>query len=167
SRTSTAKYQSKPSNLKTVAQELGVSTILEGTVQRAGDKVRVNVQLIDARADSHLWAKSYDRDFKDVLSVESEVAAQIADALKANLSSIESHVLAAARTENTEAYDLFLRGQFGFHQAQSSLSADAYDRVDAFYRQALVRDPNFAESAAWLARNRLSRPCLICPLPAA
>src|SRR5438034_10730480 len=63
SRTSTAKYQSKPDNLKTVAQELGVSTILEATVQRAGDKVRVNVQLIDARADTHLWAKSYDRDF--------------------------------------------------------------------------------------------------------
>jgi len=164
SRTSTAKYQSKPSNLKTVAQELGVSTILEGTVQRAGDKVRVNVQLIDARADSHLWAKSYDRDFKDVLSVESEVAAQIADALKANLSPSESHVLAAARTENTEAYDLFLRGQYEFHQAQSSLSADAYDRADAFYRQALARDPNFAEAAAELARNRLSRHWFVSPL---
>ncbi|PYI79817.1 MAG: hypothetical protein DMF05_08520 [Verrucomicrobia bacterium] len=164
SRTSTAKYQSKPSNLKTVAQELGVSTIVEGTVQRAGDKVRVNVQLIDARADSHLWAKSYDRDFKDVLSVESEVAAQIADALKANLSPSESHVLAAARTENTEAYDLFLRGQYEFHQAQSSLSADAYDRADAFYRQALARDPNFAEAAAELARNRLSRHWFVSPL---
>ena len=164
SRTSTAKYQSKPGNLKTVAQELGVSTILEGTVQRAGDKVRVNVQLIDARADAHLWAKSYDRDFKDVLSVESEVAAQIADALKANLSPIESHVLAAARTENTEAYDLFLRGQYEFHQAESSLAADAYDRADAFYRQALARDPNFAEAAAELARNRLSRHWFVSPL---
>ena len=164
SRTSTAKYQSKPDSLKTVAQELGVSTILEGTVQRAGDKVRVNVQLIDARADTHLWAKSYDRDFKDVLTVESEVAAQIADALKANLSPIESHVLAAARTENTEAYDLFLRGQYEFHQAENSLAADAYDRADAFYRQALARDPNFAEAAAELARNRLSRHWFISPL---
>src|SRR5438034_39168 len=164
SRTSTAKYQSKPDNLKTLAQELGVSTILEGTVQRAGDKVRVNVQLIDARADTHLWAKSYDRDFKDVLAVESEVAAQIADALKANLSPSESHVLAAARTENTEAYDLFLRGQYEFHQAESSLAADAYDRADAFYRQALARDPNFAEAAAELARNRLSRHWFVSPL---
>jgi TolB-like protein/Tfp pilus assembly protein PilF len=164
SRTSTAKYQSKPDSLKTVAQELGVSTILEGTVQRAGDKVRVNVQLIDARADAHLWANSYDRDFKDVLSVESEVAAQIADALKANLSPIESQVLAAARTENTEAYDLFLRGQYEFHQAESSLAADDYDRADAFYRQALARDPNFAEAAAELARNRLSRHWFISPL---
>ena len=74
SRTSTAKYQSKPDNLKSVAQELGVSTVLEGAVQKAGDKVRVNVQLIDARADTHLWAKSYDRDLKDVLTVESEVS---------------------------------------------------------------------------------------------
>ena len=164
SRTSTAKYQSKPGNLKTVAQELGVSTILEGTVQRAGDKVRVNVQLIDARADAHLWANSYDRDFKDVLSVESEVAAQIADALKANLSPSESQVLAAARTANTEAYDLFLRGQYEFHQAESSLAADAYDRADAFYGQALARDPNFAEAAAELARNRLSRHWFISPL---
>jgi TolB-like protein/Tfp pilus assembly protein PilF len=164
SRTSTAKYQSKPENLKAVAQELGVSTILEGTVQRAGDKVRVNVQLIDARADTHLWANSYDRDFKDVLAVESEVAAQIADALQANLSASESHVLASARTENTEAYDFFLRGQYEFHQAESSLAADAYDRADAFYREALARDPNFAEGAAELARNRLSRHWFVSPL---
>ena len=164
SRTSTAKYQSKPANLKTVAQELGVSTILEGTVQRAGDKVRVNVQLIDARTDAHLWAKSYDRDFKDVLSVESEVAAQIADALKANLSPIESHVLAAARTENSEAYDLFLRGQYEFHQAESGINAAGYDRADAFYRQALALDPNFAEAAAELARSRLSRHWFVSPL---
>ncbi len=164
SRTSTAKYRSKPDNLKTVAQELGVSTILEGAVQKAGDKVRVNVQLIDARADTHLWAKSYDRDFKDVLAVESEVAAQIADALKANLSPSESHVLAAARTENTEAYDLFLRGQYEFRQAESSLAADAYDRADGFYQQALARDPNFVEAAAELTRSRLWRHRVLSPL---
>src|SRR5207245_6268867 len=82
SRTSTAKYQSKPADLKTVAQELGVSTVLEGSVQKARDKVRVNVQLIDARADTHLWARSYDRDFKDVLGVESEVSQEIAEALQ-------------------------------------------------------------------------------------
>jgi TolB-like protein/Tfp pilus assembly protein PilF len=164
SRTSTAKYQSKPDNLKSVAQELGVSTILEGTVQRAGNKVRVNVQLIDASDDTHLWANTYDRDFKDVLSVESEVAAQIADALKANLSQTESNVLAAARTENTEAYDLFLRGQYEFHQAESSLAADAYDRADSFYQQSLARDPNFAEAAAQLARCRLSRHWFVSPL---
>jgi TolB-like protein/Tfp pilus assembly protein PilF len=156
SRTSTAKYQSKPDNLKTVAQELGVSTILEGTVQKAGDKVRVNVQLIDARADTHLWAKSYDRDFKDILEVESEVSQKIADALQANLSPNESHVLAAVRTPDTEAYDLFLRGEYESSQTGSE-SAETYDRADAFYRQALARDPNFAEAAAELARSRLTR----------
>jgi TolB-like protein/Tfp pilus assembly protein PilF len=164
SRTSTAKYQSKPDNLKTVAQELGVSTILEGAVQKAGDKVRVNVQLIDARADTHLWAKSYDRDLKDVLVVESEVASQIADALQANLSPSESRNLASVRTHDTEAYDLFLRGEYEFHQAENRQDADAYDRADAFYRQALARDPNFAEAAAELARSRLSRHWFISPL---
>jgi serine/threonine protein kinase/Tfp pilus assembly protein PilF len=156
SRSSTAKYQSKPDNLKTVAQELGVSTILEGTVQKAGDKVRVNVQLIDARADTHLWAKSYDRDFKDILEVESEVSQKIADALQANLSPNESHVLAAVRKPDTEAYDLFLRGEYESRQTGSE-SAETYDRADAFYRQALARDPNFADAAAELARSRLTR----------
>src|SRR5213596_2012457 len=164
SRTSTAKYQSKPDNLKTVAQELGVSTVLEGAVQKAGDKVRVNVQLIDARADTHLWAKSYDRDFKDVLAVESEVSQEIAEALQANLSPSESHVLTAVRTPDTEAYDLFLRGEYEFRQAGSSFPADAYDRAEAFYRQALARDPNFAEAAAELARSRLSRHWNVSPL---
>jgi TolB-like protein len=108
SRTSTAKYQSKPDNLKNVAQELGVSTVLEGAVQKAGDKVRVNVQLIDARADTHLWAKSYDRDLKDVLEVESEVSQEIAEALKAKLSPSESQALGSAGTRDAEAYDVFL-----------------------------------------------------------
>jgi TolB-like protein/Tfp pilus assembly protein PilF len=157
SRTSTAKYQSKPDNLKTVAQELGVSTILEGAVQKTGDKVRVNVQLIDARADRHLWAKSYDRDFKDVLAVESEVSQEIADALQANLSPSESHALASAGTGDTEAYDLFLRGEYEFHQSESRQDADANNRAEEFYRQALARDPNFADAAAGLARSRLRR----------
>src|SRR5437763_11559265 len=135
SRTSTAKYQSKPDNLKTVAQELGVSTILEGAVQRAGDKVRINVQLIDAQTDGHLWAKSYDRDFKDVLGVESEVAQEIAETLQANLSPSESHALASTRIHDAEAYDFFLRGEYEFHQADSSGAAEAFDRADAFYRQ--------------------------------
>jgi TolB-like protein/Flp pilus assembly protein TadD len=165
SRSSTAKYQSKPDNLKSVAQELGVSTVLEGAVQKAGDKVRVNVQLIDAHADTHLWAKSYDRDLKDVLAVESEVSQEIADALRANLSSNESHVLASTGTRDAEAYDLFLRGEYEFHQADSRMDAAANDRADAFYRQALARDPRFAEAAAGLARSRLWRHWNISPLP--
>src|SRR5215471_13162001 len=157
SRTSTAKYQSKPDNLKTVAQELGVSTVLEGAVQKAGGKVRVNVQLIDANADTHLWAKSYDRDLKDVLAVESEVSQQIADALQANLSPSESHALASAGTGDAEAYDLFLRGEYEFHQSESRGDADANNRAEEFYRQALARDPNFADAAAGVARSRLRR----------
>ena len=166
SRTSTAKYQSKPDNLKTVAQELGVSTVLEGAVQKAGDKVRVNVQLIDARADTHLWAKSYDRDLKDVLRVESEVSQEIVDALQAKLSPSESRALASARTRDPEAYDLFLKGEYEFHQASSVLAPDAYDRADTFYRQALARDPNFVEAAAALAKSRLYRHWFEYPLTA-
>jgi TolB-like protein len=164
SRTSTAKYQSKPDNLKKVAQELGVSTILEGAVQRAGDKVRVNLQLIDANADTHLWAKSYDRDFKDVLQVESEVAAEIAEALKASLSPRESHLLSADSTHDPEAHDFFLRAEYERHLAESSLAADAFDRAEAFYKRALERDPNFVEAAAGLAYISLYRHWFISPL---
>ena len=97
SRTSTAKYKSKPEDLKTVSQQLGVAKVLEGSVQKAADKVRVNVQLIDARADSHLWAKTYDRDLKDVFAIESEVAQEIADSLKAKLSPAEANTVASRR----------------------------------------------------------------------
>jgi serine/threonine-protein kinase len=166
SRTSTAKYQTKPDNLKAVAQELGVSTVLEGAVQKTAGKVRVNVQLIDARANTHLWAKSYDRELKDVLGVESEVSQEIADALQAKLSPSESHALASAGTRDAEAYDLFLRGEYEFHQAENVLASDAYDRADGFYRQALARDPSFAQAAAELARSRLSRAWYVSALTA-
>jgi TolB-like protein/class 3 adenylate cyclase len=164
SRTSTAKYQSKPDNLKSVAQELGVSTVLEGAVQKAGDKVRVNVQLIDAHADTHLWAKSYDRDFKDILAVESEVSQEIAEALQANLSPSEFQALASAGTRDPEAYDLFLKGEYELQQAENRLDVDAYDRADAFYRQALARDSNFAQAASELVNSRTSRHWNVSPL---
>jgi TolB-like protein len=156
SRTSTVKYQSKPDNLKTVAQELGVSSILEGTVQRGGDKVRVNVQLIDAHADAHLWAKSYDREIKDVLAVESEVAGQIADALKASLSPSESHALSSVPTQDPQAYDLFLKGEYELRAAESVPVAETYARAEEFYRQAIARDPKFAQAYAALAYCSLS-----------
>ena len=132
SRKSTAKYKSTPEDLKTVARELGVASVLEGSVQKAGDKVRVNVQLLDARIDTHLWAKSYDRDLKDVFTVESEVAQEIADALRAKLSPSQSDALAAAPTRDTEAYDLFLKGEYEEHQAESTLNADFFDRAQMF-----------------------------------
>jgi TolB-like protein/Tfp pilus assembly protein PilF len=157
SRTSTAKYKSKPQDLKTVSQQLGVATVLEGSVQKAGDKVRVNVQLIDARADSHLWAKSYDRDMKDVFAVESEVAQEIADSLQAKLSPAEASTLATAPTKDTAAYDLFLKGEFEERLADSSLEAESFDRAAAWYRQAIARDPSFALAMARLVQNRIQR----------
>jgi serine/threonine protein kinase len=164
SRTSTQHYKSAPENLREIARELGVAHIVEGSVQKSGDAVRVNVQLINAATDSHVWADTFDRKLTDIFSVESEVSQKIAAALQANLSPNESHVLAAVRTPDTEAYDLFLRGEYEFRQAQSNESAETYDRVDAFYRQALARDPNFAEAAAALARGRLTRHWFVSPL---
>src|SRR4051794_14092674 len=157
SRTSTEKYKSKPEDLKTVSQQLGVATILEGSVQKAADKVRVNVQLIDARADSHLWAKSYDREIKDVFAVESEVAQEIADSLQAKLSPAEASTLATAPTKDTAAYDLFLKGEFELRAANISLRSEAFDQAIAWYQQAIARDPNFALAMARLAECRLIR----------
>jgi TolB-like protein/Tfp pilus assembly protein PilF len=157
SRSSTAKYKSKPEDLKTVANELGVATVLEGSVQRAGDKVRVNVQLVDAHADTHLWAKSYDRDLKDIFAVESDVSQEIADALRAKLSPSQVTALAAAPTRDTEAYDLFLKGEYQERQAESTENVDFFDQAETFYRRALARDPSFALAYARLANSRLSR----------
>jgi TolB-like protein/Flp pilus assembly protein TadD len=157
SRTSSAKYKSKPEDLKTVARELGVATVLEGSVQKAGGKVRVNVQLLDARSDTHLWAKSYDRNFNDIFAVESDVAQEIAETLRAKLSPSQSNALAAAPTRDTEAYDLFLKGEYEERQAESTYKGEIYDRAAAFYQQAVTRDPNFALAYARLAYNRLFR----------
>ncbi len=167
SRKSTAKYKSTPEDLKTVARELGVASVLEGSVQRAGDKVRVNVQLLDARIDTHLWAKSYDRDLKDVFAVESEVAQEIADALRAKLSPSQSDALTTAPTHDPEAYDLFLKGEYEERQAESALNAEPFDRAQAFYRQALARDPNFALAYARLAFSELNRHWFISNLTSA
>src|SRR5262249_9359767 len=125
SRTSTAKYRSRPEDLKAVSQELGVASLLEGSVQRAAGKVRVNVQLIDGRSDTHLWANSYDRDIKDVLAVESEIAQEIASALQAKLSPSEASGLTTAPTRDPEAYDLFLRGEYEEREAENQ-KADAF-----------------------------------------
>jgi TolB-like protein/Tfp pilus assembly protein PilF len=156
SRTSTAKYQSKPDNLKTVANELGVTTLLEGAVQKSGDQVRINVQLIDARTDSHLWAKTYDRDFKDVFAVQSEVAQEITDRLRATLSHSESHALSSVPTQDPQAYDLFLRGEYQLRAAEAVPRTETYAQAEAFYRQAVARDPKFAQAYAALAYCSLS-----------
>src|SRR5215475_425780 len=164
SRTSTAKYKSKPEDLKTVSQQLGVATVLEGTVQKAADKVRVNVQLIDARADSHLWAKTYDRDIADVFSIQSEVAQEIADSLKAKLSPAEANTVARAPTKDTEADDLFLKGEFEHRLANSNFRPESFDQAARWYKDAIARDPNFGLAIAQLAVCQLRRHWITDPL---
>src|SRR5438552_3620026 len=164
SRTSTAKYKSKPEDLKTVSQQLGVATVLEGSVQKAADKVRVNVQLIDARADAHLWAKTYDRDIKDVFAVESEVAQEIADSLQAKLSPAEANTVASAPTKDAQAYDLFLKGEFEQRVANSNFRPESFDQAARWYKEAIARDPNFALAIAQLAMCQLRRHWLTDPL---
>ena len=110
SRTSTQHYKSAPENLREIARQLGVAHILEGSVQKSGDAVRVNVQLIKAANDSHLWADTFDRKLTDIFSVESEIAKAIADQLRAKLTGPEEQVIAAKPTDNPEAYDAYLRG---------------------------------------------------------
>src|SRR5205814_6990021 len=110
SRTSTRQYQSKPANLREIAKQLGVANILEGSVQKVADQVRVNVQLINVQSDSHLWAETYDRKLTDIFGVESEIAKRIAESLKAKLTGHEEQALAVKPTNNPEAYDAYLRG---------------------------------------------------------
>jgi len=155
SRTSTAKYKSKPEDLKIVSQELGVAHVLEGSVQRAGDKVRVNVQLVDARIDSHLWAKSYDGDAKDIFGVETAVSQQVADALQAKLSPAAANAIAIAPTNNSVAYDLFLRGEYEERRAEDELDRASFDRAQRWYEQAIAADSAFALAMARLAESRM------------
>jgi len=164
SRTSTAKYKSKPEDLKTVSQQLGVANVLEGTVQKAADKVRINVQLIDARADSHLWAKTYDRDMADIFAVQSEVAQEVADSLKAKLSPAEANTVSRNPTNDTQAYDLFLKGEFEQRVANSNFRPESFDQAAVWYKEAIARDPNFALAIAQLAICRLRRHWITDPL---
>ena len=149
SRTSTAKYKSKPDNLKKVGQELGVSTILEGSVQKAGDTVRIHVQLIKAATDSHLWAETYDRKLTDIFSVESEVAKAIVDRLQAKLTGEEAQAFAAKPTENTEAYDAYLRG-LAYSLKTANTTANALN-AQKYLKEAVRLDPKFALSWALLS----------------
>ncbi|MEO7166892.1 MAG: hypothetical protein ABI016_07630, partial [Chthoniobacterales bacterium] len=147
SRTSTMRYASRPDNLREVGRQLGVATILEGSVQRAEGSVRVNLQLIDAASDTHLWAETYDREVKNIFAIESEVAQKVADALQAKLLPAESARIAAVPTKNPAAYDLFLKGQYLFNQLQTSSAKDpvATGRAAAeAFGGAIAADPNFA-----------------------
>jgi TolB-like protein/Tfp pilus assembly protein PilF len=151
SRTSTQHYKSAPENLREIAKQLGVATIVEGSVQKSGDAVRVNVQLIKAANDSHLWADTFDRKLSDIFSVESEIAKTIGEQLQAKLSGLEQKALADKPTQNTAAYDAYLRGlaiehnQYGFGAEAGAAEA---------YSEAVRLDPTFALAWANLAIAR-------------
>ncbi len=148
-RTSTQHYKSVPRNLPEIAKQLGVAHILEGSVQKSGDAVRVNVQLIKAANGSHLWADTFDRKLTDVLSVESEMAKAIADQLRVHLSSHEEQVIAAKPTDNPEAYDAYLRGLAYILKAGNSPANDL--AAQKYLREAVRLDPKFALAWALLS----------------
>src|SRR5881409_2881823 len=148
SRTSTQQYQSAPENLSEIARQLGVAHILEGSVQKSGDAVRVNVQLIKTANDSHLWADTFDRKLTDIFSVESEVAKAIADQLRVKLTGAEEQVIAAKPTDNPEAYDAYLRGLA--YTLKSATPANSLG-AQKYLREAVRLDPKFALSWALLS----------------
>ena len=149
SRTSTQHYKSAPDNLREIAKQLEVAHILEGSVQKSGEAVRVNVQLIKAANDSHLWADTYDRRLTDIFSVESEVAKAIADQLRAKLTGQEEQVITAKPTDNPEAYDAYLRG-LAYTLKTGNTPANALG-AQKYLREAVRLDPKFALSWALLS----------------
>ena len=149
SRTSTQKYKSAPDNLRDVARELGVANILEGSVQKSNDQVRVNVQLINALTDAHLWADTYDRKLTDMFAVESEIAKTIAEMLQARLTGSEKTAMSKKPTENPEAYELYLKGRFFWNKR----TADDLRKSIDYFNQAIEKDPNYAQAYAGLAQS--------------
>ena len=148
SRSSTQKYKSAPDNLREVGRQLGVANLLEGSVQKIANAVHVNVQLIRAATDEHLWAESYNRKLDDVFGVEGEVASTIADQLNAKLSGTEQKAVTDKPTQNTAAYDAYLRGLSIEH---TQYSYESYQQATRDYVEAVQLDPNFAFAWARLA----------------
>jgi TolB-like protein len=153
-RTSTQKFKSSPENLSDIAKQLGVLNILEGSVQKANDQVRVNVQLINATTNGHLWAEIYDRKLTDIFAVESDIAKTIADQLQAKLTGSEKSAIAKEPTANTEAYELYHKGRSFWEKR----SGDNIPKAIAFYEQAIARDPNYALAYAGLANAYIVLP---------
>ncbi len=147
SRTSTQRFKSAPEDLRQIAQQLGVANILEGSVQKANDQVRVNVQLINALTDTHLWADTFDRKLTDIFAVETEIAKTVADMLQAKLTGSEQHVIAARPTENSEAHQLYLKGRFFWNKRTGN---DLKKSID-YFEQAIAADPSYALAYAGVA----------------
>ena len=155
SRTSVMQYKTgAPRNLREIGQQLGVAHLLEGSVQRAGNKVRVNAQLIDARTDAHLWAQVYDRPLDDVFAIQSEIAQAIADQLQAKLSPKEAAAMQEKATTDMAAYDLYLRAKE--IEANGSSGAESYRREIALLDQAVTRDSSFVDALCLLAQVHVS-----------
>jgi TolB-like protein/class 3 adenylate cyclase/Flp pilus assembly protein TadD len=154
SRTSTQKYKSAPDNLREIAKQLGVGNVLEGSVQKSGDAVRVNVQLINALNDAHLWGDVYDRKLTDIFAVESDIATTIADTLQAKLTGAEKQMIAAQPTSNTTAYELYLKGR----SLWSKRGGENLRQAIAFYEQAIAHDPNYALAYTGLAESYVVLP---------
>jgi TolB-like protein/class 3 adenylate cyclase/Tfp pilus assembly protein PilF len=150
SRTSTQHYKSAPENLPEIARQLGVAHILEGAVQKSGDSVRVNVQLIKAATDAHIWADTFDRKLTDILAVESDVAKAIADQLRVRLTGREEQIIAARPTDNLEAYDAYLRGLAYTLKAGGATPANSLG-AQKYLREAVRLDPKFALGWALLS----------------
>ena len=146
-RTSVQHYQSKPENLPTIGKQLGVAYFLEGSVQKSVDAVRVNVQLIKAANDSHLWADTFDRKLIDIFAVETEIAKAVADTLQAKLTGSEEQAISAKPTENPEAHELYLKGRFFWNKRTSSDLKTAIQ----YFNQAIEKDPGYALAYAGLA----------------
>jgi TolB-like protein/Tfp pilus assembly protein PilF len=147
SRTSTQRFKSSPDNLPQIAKQLGVANVLQGSVQKAADQVRVNVQLINATTDAHLWAESYDRKLTDIFTVESDIARTIADTLKARLTGAEEQAIARRPTEVPEAYEFYLKGRFFWDKRTA---ADLQMAIQ-YFNQAIAKDPKYALAYAGLA----------------
>ena len=147
SRTSTQHFKSTPDNLPQIAKQLGVAHILEGSVQKASDHVRVNVQLINALTDAHLWAETFDRKLTDIFAVETEIAKTVADTLQAKLSGSEKSSMAKTPTVNPEAYELYLKGRFFWNKR----TGDDLRKSIEYLKQAIVKDPGYALAYAALA----------------
>jgi eukaryotic-like serine/threonine-protein kinase len=148
SRTSTQRFKNSPEDISHIARQLGVANILEGGVRKAGDQVRVHVQLIDAESDSHLWAERYDRKLTDIFAVESDIAAKIADALQAKLTGAERRAISSQPTENTEAHQLYLKGLYHWR----NFFAPGYERIRDYFQRAIELDASYALAYTGLGR---------------
>ena len=151
SRTSTQHFKSSPDNLPQIARQLGVAHILEGSVQKAGDAVRVNVQLINAASDAHIWAETFDRKLTDIFAVESEIAKTVAETLQARLTGSEKSSMAKTPTVNPEAYELYLKGKFF---AAKRTGADLRTSIE-YFNLAIAKDPDYPLAYVGLADSHL------------